>query len=233
MTLVEVLVVIAIIAVLAGLVFPALFQAKDASKKAACLSNLRQLGTGSSLYASDYDGRYPQTRRSSAIPDVEDVSGALDEPAYGSVLSLTLNYSGDLSELKVLACPIDPDPFGRACYGVNPDSLPVASYIANAFFVFGLSESEVSSPADSIQFAERRSLATAVADEFCDDIYHPWFSSGNILAPEIQMDAENGAVATQRHGGRSNFCFADAHTRNLAWAQTWGPTVNLHSVRAP
>lgn len=58
-TLIELLVVIAIIAILAAILFPVFAQAKAAAKKTAALSNTKQLGTASMMYASDYDDRFP------------------------------------------------------------------------------------------------------------------------------------------------------------------------------
>ena len=57
-TLVELLVVIAIITLLISILLPSLNKARDASRRIQCASNLRQLGTGLYLYASDNRGRY-------------------------------------------------------------------------------------------------------------------------------------------------------------------------------
>jgi prepilin-type processing-associated H-X9-DG protein len=50
---------VAIIALLAALLLPALASARDKGRKAACLSNLRQVGLALLSYASDNDGRIP------------------------------------------------------------------------------------------------------------------------------------------------------------------------------
>jgi prepilin-type N-terminal cleavage/methylation domain-containing protein/prepilin-type processing-associated H-X9-DG protein len=54
-TLIELLVVIAIIAILAAILFPVFAQAKLAAKKAASLSNVKQITLAGLIYMSDYD----------------------------------------------------------------------------------------------------------------------------------------------------------------------------------
>ena len=51
--------VIAIIAVLAALLFPVFSAARGKAYSTQCLSNLRQIGLAIELYTSDYDERYP------------------------------------------------------------------------------------------------------------------------------------------------------------------------------
>ena len=57
-TLVELLVVVTVIGILAGLLIPGLARAKDSARSASCKSNLRQLGIALQLYVSDYE-KYP------------------------------------------------------------------------------------------------------------------------------------------------------------------------------
>jgi prepilin-type N-terminal cleavage/methylation domain-containing protein/prepilin-type processing-associated H-X9-DG protein len=57
-TLVELLVTVAIVAVLVGVLLPSLAGARDAARAAACASNLRQLALANDAYATDHADRY-------------------------------------------------------------------------------------------------------------------------------------------------------------------------------
>lgn len=58
-TLIELLVVTAIIAVLAAILFPVFASAKVAARKAAAISNVRQMGVAVFLYENDYEDTFP------------------------------------------------------------------------------------------------------------------------------------------------------------------------------
>jgi len=58
-TIIELLVVVAIIAILAGLIFPVFAKAKEKANDGVCQSNLKQIGIALRMYIGDHDGRLP------------------------------------------------------------------------------------------------------------------------------------------------------------------------------
>ena len=116
-TLVELLVVVAIIAILAALLGPALARAKGAGRKAACLSNLRQTGVAIHGYAFDNEGQIPYgptappyTSPASFYPSTGTPTSLLSL-RNGEPVGLGLLLKSYLADSKrVLFCPASDQP---------------------------------------------------------------------------------------------------------------------------
>jgi prepilin-type N-terminal cleavage/methylation domain-containing protein len=72
-TLVELLVVISIIALLLGILLPALNKAREAGRSVACLANVRRISMAGYIYALEEDGEFPPFRMMRSRPtDADD-----------------------------------------------------------------------------------------------------------------------------------------------------------------
>jgi prepilin-type N-terminal cleavage/methylation domain-containing protein len=116
-TLVELLVVIGIISTLIAILLPALNKARQQAKLVQCESNLRQIGMGVQMYASDWRGQWPRYINWSTDPDALD-SGwysnyVLWQGTFGNVKAPSLGWQGVgrvypyLKSKMVFFCPND------------------------------------------------------------------------------------------------------------------------------
>jgi len=115
-------VVIAIIALLIGILLPSLGQARATAQKTVCLSNMRQLGVVNQLYAMDFDGHSMPTGRFQTTRGPRNNAGNLNTINWAYLFNRTgsarrgagilMDYVDNASE--IVECPANQrrDPHG-------------------------------------------------------------------------------------------------------------------------
>ena len=102
-TLIELLIVIAIIAILAGMLLPALQQARQKAYHSSCTNNFKTVGLGMQLYAGDWDDCLPKWRSKTEENDYPENYWSIVIAPY---IDVKIGNNGWLTEkTKIYACP--------------------------------------------------------------------------------------------------------------------------------
>ncbi len=127
-TLIELLLVCAIISILASLLLVSVGRAKLKAQRVSCISNLRQIGTSFVIFAHDVEHRGEFPARVST-----NSGGALEfvppQVAIAEVFEVFACVSNELSTPAVLHCPTDPRNAAKNFGSLKPENV---SYFAGA-----------------------------------------------------------------------------------------------------
>ena len=204
-TLIEMLVVIAIISLLAAILFPVFAQARAKAYQAQCASNLRQIGLALVMYAQDNDETLMPGRHR-AMPLPGSPTPAPPASYYGGWAGPGFIY---LRAPDVFRCPTDASPDGS----VGAEAAWAVTYFFSA--QLGAGDVPAGLPLSAIGCPDR---TITVAENTADT------GSGSGLV-RLQNPAEDDSryadrfTATgdgyDRHQGGRNFLLADGHVRRL------------------
>lgn len=218
-TMIELLVVVAIIAILAALLLPALQRAKESAKAAKCMSNLRQIGVAALSYTEDWNGHSPNFGDSEVVM-ARHANGAVMPYPGGRWLDQVFFYCQ--KNIGVMLCPSQQTKWSPTFYRmvkpyVTPEFLPGyaiskqagTSYSTNSPHVnVGVSLSRVVNPSRKIWIADAGWLRWATGSTNPEQEGY----TSNIESRGAAFTSNsNNQLPSRRHRGGSNFLFFDGH----------------------
>jgi prepilin-type N-terminal cleavage/methylation domain-containing protein/prepilin-type processing-associated H-X9-DG protein len=228
-TLVELLVVIALIAVLAALLLPALKRAKEKAQGMQCVGNIRQLAFGWFLYSDDHNGRLaynlggklggkdPAAKTNAnwvnnnltwGLDSDNTNSASLTEAGLGSYVS---------KNAKIYRCPADhllSEEQRKAGWSERVRSYSMNAMIGDAGELSAKGKND-NNP-NYVQFFRitdipRPSDIFVFVEEHPDSINDGYFL--NVYYKNQWID-----LPASYHGGAASFAFADGHAQLHRWA---------------
>ncbi len=190
-TLVELLIVVAIVALLAALLFPVFSHARSEAFQVTCANNLKQVGLATALYAQDNDGTlFPGLRHAD---DTGIITAWCDcqvnQPSPHADKSCG-SLSTYIKNVEIWTCPAAPDT--AVTYGLNIAF--VRAEIADGHPVW---LSQISDPSETILAADRVPIPP-------DQLGH---------GPYIFLPTDRQPVVAGRHSGLASVLWVDGHLR--------------------
>ena len=229
-TLIELLVVIAIIAILAAILFPVFAQARATARKAACMSNEKQIATAILMYFQDYDERTPRAVNNAstsphlAIPitpaQIGDNAFSSGNAAVGRPDGFLYAY---IKNDALWRCPQDPLTYNAKTLNTN-DSLGIAnatSYHLSLYLtgsqVDGVNET-TSGDGTTIAAIPRVAETILARDGDANDgtnIENNTAIGGALIGEQLYTRHSDHTQAI-RHSGKGNYIMLDGHVKTLA-----------------
>ncbi len=224
-TIVELLVVVAIVSTLASLLLPTLSSAKTVARKIKCISQLKQLTLADYLYRADSEGVFPVRANS-----LSKTAGRL-QSGWPNALQVYFK------DIDLLLCPQDRANRRKGKQFNQADTMS-RSYLFNGWndhFLHQLkrdyslqaltgkrmNECHIQNPSETILFGEKRSNSQALYMDFLEGF-------GNDIS-EVEHSMHTG-VGKSRQIGSSSYGFADGSVRSVDFGGSFKP-VNLWATQ--
>ena len=194
-TLIEILVVIGIIAVLLGILFPTFSHVREKGRQTVCQSNLRQIAAAMQQYLQDYDAVYPKEMF------VYKANGVATEVGWQEVL-LPYTKSRAIFHCPTHAISKEKTRFEYEDYRLNIQRLSIFTVSASSTLtVDGRHEAEVPNTS-TIWLNEDK--VTIFENHECDYCAGSTGSCGRYF------------IGSTIHGGGGNYSFLDGHVKWFA-----------------
>ena len=211
-TLIEILIVVAIIGILAAILFPVFARARESARKTSCLSNLKQISMAWLIYSQDYDEK--------ACPSYYYTDGFGEEHAWdfdlvwgnyvdGNPESYSFGFLGPYAKNgQIHSCPSF---YGQAW------GRPYTGYAYNASYIGGddlagipaANLAQISDPAGTVIFADGGYGNPVQGQNYLRAPSEPLFIAGKV---------------DFRHNGAANVAYADGHVKSATRKYLYDPS---------
>jgi prepilin-type N-terminal cleavage/methylation domain-containing protein/prepilin-type processing-associated H-X9-DG protein len=198
MTLVELVVVVAIIGALVALLLPAVLAARGSARATTCKSQMRQIGLAILQYCSAYHGRFPDTVH------------AGEGRSWIYTLAPHLEH---IDEIRICR----EDPIADERLRDKSTSYVISDYVAldGKHAVRNINQLRATSKT-IIVFEGSDKRSTAEVNEHAHA--SKWFSNSNILLGLVTWAVEKD-IQPSRHGPAAHYLYADGHVDTISAAQ--------------
>ena len=234
-TLIELLVVVAIITLLISILLPSLSAAREQSKRAKCLANLRSFGAANSVYASEWDGWYMPLYQNDPIAPTSakewtwykavEVRNAFGIPQrVGAPNRWPRNLMCPNATMALDAGTAEGVQVGSV-YGYNVTSMRAPTWqktVSGSLYFRGIKSNAVTRPADAFAFAD--ALDYQVSTSWASGISATSLYIVNGWQ-EIRPSWQHSLIA-YRHSHGANVSYFDGHAE-------WLPYQKLMLVNPP
>ena len=224
-TLVEILIVIAILGVLVSLTISAFRMVRSNSNSIKCLSNLRQMQAGNMMYATENKGRFtPVFFAKPTSNDAVDGTQWYRNPYFIDYVTggpVDKNYK---KSIKSMACPL----IVRLIESFNnQDNLLVLSYgyNTNDKDSWNFKNKWVGPRATDLKVGERIMFIDAIGWSLCNtDAIKTYYRTTDDFTSDINRTSDLQSGPALRHTRKANMAFGDGRAAKYGFETRFGPS---------